>query len=354
MKMSKDSKKKKKFSSEEVSVFCEQIAMLLNSGIPLYEGIYMLFREMEDTKTKDVLQQLDKSMKSNQPFYQALQSTESFPDYMIHMVRVGETTGKLEEVMKALADYYERESDVKAGIKSAVTYPVVLFAMMSVIILVLVIKILPLFESMFLELNADVAQSSYHMLNIGMTLGKVVAVITWICLLGFFCLLLLYQTKQGEYKIHKFLTTFLLTHKLSEAMATGKFISSMALMLSSGIEIQKSMDIAYGASNNRKVKEKIKQCRMLLEKGEPLDDAIHETKILNGMESRLVVIAAKTGAQDLIFAKLSEQYNKKITMMLNRLSTTIETVLVVLLAVLVGAVLIAVMLPLVCMISSIG
>lgn len=352
--MANNHKKVTKFSSEEISVFCEQIAMLLNSGIPLYEGIYMLYSEMEDKKTKNILEQLDQSIKANETLYDSLMKTEAFPDYMIHMVKVGETTGKLEEVMQSLAEYYERESNVKAGIKSAIAYPAVLFAMMSVIIMVLVFKILPMFELMFFELNAEVVSSTKSMMNFGLAIGKGIAFITAFILILLIVILLWYRTKKGEVRIRRFMMNFRLTRKISEAMAVGKFISSMALMISSGIEMQKALDISYTATIHRKVKEKIKQCKSLVDKKLSLEEAIHESKLLVGMESHFVTIAAKTGAQDIAFRKLSEQYNLKITTMLHKISTTIETVLVVSLAVLIGGVLISVMLPLVSMISSIG
>ena len=343
-----------KFSSEETSVFCEQIAMLLNSGIPLYEGIYMLYSEMEEKRTKNILEQLEKSLKGNATLYDSLVKTQAFPDYMVHMVKVGETTGKLEEVMKSLADYYDRESEVKTSIKSAITYPAVLFAMMSVIIMVLVFKILPMFELMFLELNSEVVATTKSMMNYGIVAGKIIAILTLIALLLLILVLFWYQTKHGERIIRRFMMNFRLTRKLSEAMAVGKFISSMALMINSGIEMPRALDISYSASAHRKVKEKIKQCKSLIDKNVSLEEAIHETKLLVGMESHLITVAAKTGASDTAFEKLSVQYNTRITGMLHKLSTTIETILVVSLAVLIGGVLISVMLPLVSMISSIG
>ncbi len=349
-----NNKKVMKFSSEETSVFCEQIAMLLNSGIPLYEGIYMLYSEMEEKKTKNILEQLEKSLRGNTTLYDSLVKTQAFPEYMVHMVKVGETTGKLEEVMKSLADYYERESEVKTSIKSAITYPAVLFAMMSVIIMVLVFKILPMFELMFFELNSEVADTTKSMMNYGIVVGKVIAILTFVAFVVFIIVLCWYKTKKGERKLRSFMMNFRLTKKLSEAMAVGKFISSMALMINSGIEMPRALDISYNASSHRKVKEKIKQCKSLIDKNVSLEEAIHETRLLIGMESQLITVAAKTGASDTAFEKLSVQYNTRITGMLHKLSTTIETILVVSLAVLIGSVLISVMLPLVSMISSIG
>lgn len=314
----------------------------------------MLYSDMEDKRVKSVLEQINTSMNANETLYNSLQRTEAFPDYMIHMVKVGETTGKLEEVMKSLATYYEREGNVKASVKSAIAYPAVLFTMMAIIILILVFKILPMFEVMFIELNADVATTTHNMMQIGMNAGKILAGITCLALFVMLFIFSWYRTKRGEASIRRFLTNFRLTKKISDAIATSRFISSMALMISSGIETRKAIDIAYGASNNRRVKDKIKQCKLLMDKDISLDKAIHDTKILVGMESHLITVAAKTGAQDTVFEKLSEQYNTKVTTMLNKLTTSIETALVVILAVLVGGVLISVMLPLVSMISSIG
>ncbi|MBO7634758.1 MAG: type II secretion system F family protein, partial [Lachnospiraceae bacterium] len=115
--------KKKKFNSDEIAMFCDQIAMLLKGGISVYEGTYMLYSEMEDAKTKEVLRQIDLQVKENIPLYKALTATGAFPEYMVHMVEVGEKTGRLEDVMKSLAEYYERDSRVKAGLRSAIAYP---------------------------------------------------------------------------------------------------------------------------------------------------------------------------------------------------------------------------------------
>ena len=189
---------KKKFNSDEIAMFCDQIAMLLNGGISVYEGTYMLYSEMEDSKTKEILREIDEQVKENIPLYKALDSTGAFPEYMIHMVQVGEKTGRLEEVMKSLAEYYEREGRVKAGLRSAVAYPMILFAVMACIMVVLVWKILPMFERMFNELSSDVATSTENVLSAGLAAGRIIAVV--ICALFAVVLLVVLwsRTKTGS------------------------------------------------------------------------------------------------------------------------------------------------------------
>ncbi len=352
--MNNEAKGGKKLSADEIAVFCDQLAMLLNGGIPIYEGTYILYSEMDDKATKEVLKKVDEALKENLPLHEACKKADAFPDYMIYMIRVGETTGKLEEVLHSLCAYYERESMVAASIKSAVAYPVVLFSMMAVILLVLVWKILPLFENMFRELSTDIASATEGMMSFGMQAGKVIAIVTCTVLIIVLLIILWYQTKSGERFMKKFLVHFRLTKKLTVKIAIGKFLSSMSLMISSGMNITDALELAQESTDNNDIKERIIKCRDLYEAHKPLDEALRETKLVFGMEGRMLSVATKSGSTDVIFSKLSDQYNQSTTASLNKISSMIETIMVVVLSLLVGAVLLSVMLPLVSMISSIG
>lgn len=346
--------KTKKFSSDEISVICDQLAIMLNGGIAVFEAVHIMNTETDDKPSKAVIEMLDKDLSESIPLYEALERTNAFPRYMVHMVKVGETTGKLEEVMRGLADYYERESNIMTAIKNAVAFPIVLFAIMAVILLVLVWKILPLFESMFEELSADVSATAEKSLNFGMKAGTVIAVVT-LCVLAVIVLILLwYRTKAGERRIKDLLTNFRGTGKLARRMAVGKFLSSMSLMLSGGMNITEALELSLEVTTNKEVRAQIEKCRELYEKNAPFDEALREAGLTSGMEGHMVTVGVKSGATDEVFAKLSHQYNDEITAKLTKISSIIETVLVVILAVLVGAVLLSVMIPLVGMISSIA
>lgn len=148
-------KKQGKFTSEELEGFCRQIAMILKSGISLDEGVYMLFEEVEDKRTKEILGKIDDMLKDNETLYHAMKETGAFPAYLLNMVHIGEKSGKLEEVLEGMAVYYERETSMKDSIRNVIAYPMMMFAMIAVILLVLVLKILPMFQNVFHNLNVD-------------------------------------------------------------------------------------------------------------------------------------------------------------------------------------------------------
>ncbi len=346
--------KKKRFTSEETASFCDQIAMLLNSGIPLYEGAYILAEEVEDKRTKQVLTHIEEQVRENMPLFEALSNTGAFPDYMVHMVKVGETTGKLEDVLKSLAAYYERDAQVKDGIRSAVAFPVILFAMMAVIMLVMVFKIIPLFEGMFLELSAEVASSTKRMMDGGILAGKIMAGITCALLLFMFAGLFIYRTAAGERAIKRLATLFGPFRRLSERMATGQFVCAAGLMAVSGMDQGEALLMAQEGCTNRTVKMRIEKCKEFVGAGESFDEALRHSSLIVGRDNRMIGVAMKSGAMDEMLSKLGKQYDEKVSQSFSAMSGRIETAMVLVLAAMVGTVLISVMLPLVGMISSIG
>lgn len=352
--MANNQKDLKKFTSTEVSAFCEQIAILLNGGIPLYEGAYMLMNEVEDHRTKAVLKKLDDSLRDNLSFHESLEATNAFPAYMIYMVRIGELTGKLEDVMRSLSSYYERETRIKSSIRNVVSYPLMMFVMMAVVLFVLVVKILPMFEKVFDELNKNVAASSSNMMSFGLTAGKVIAIVMIVIFVFVAAILLWSRTKSGKDKIYQFSCVFFATKKVAKKLAIGKFISAMALMISSGMGTKEALELAETVIDHREVKKKIKDCMILVDDNGVLEDALKDTQLLSGMQGRMVSVGAKTGVIDVVFEKLSKQYDEEIEGVMNGISSTVETSLVITLSVIVGAILISVMLPLVSIISSIG
>lgn len=347
-------RKNKKLSSDELSVFCTQVSMLLTGGITLVEGIYIIHNEVDDKLTKETLRHIEESLEIGEEFYNALDKTHRFPEYMIYMVKIGETTGNLDSVLVALANYYERESQMKANIRNAITYPFVLFTIMSVVLYALVYRILPLFESMLFELSVSVSMSTDTLLTFGLSAGKYITIGIGLIFALLIFMIVWYSTEHGKEYLNNFLRRLYFTKKIMDMLDTGKFISSMALMISSGMDMEEALSITIESSNNKKIHNKIRTTIEYINKGLPIDEALRESNLIVGIDGRMLSIASKSGASDTMFIKLSKQYNDRTTISLNKISAYIDTTLVVSLSLMVGTVLLAVMIPLVNMISSIG
>ena len=159
----------KQLSQMEISAFCQQIAMVVNAGLPTYYGISILRDEAADEPTKALLSEIYTPMEGGATLYEALQATGQFPKYMVHMIELGETTGRLEEVLLSLSNYYEREAQIRDGIKKAATYPLIMTIMMIAVIMILIAKVLPVFSQVYEELGSDLtglARTLMHISNL--------------------------------------------------------------------------------------------------------------------------------------------------------------------------------------------
>ena len=341
------------FSPEEISIFCDQIAMILNGGIPIFEGTHIIYEEMDEGRTKDILKKVDDNVKSGLSFNEALKESGAFPTYMCEMVKIGEMTGKLEDIMHSLSSFYERENLVKNSIRSVISYPTVLLGMMAVILMVLVGKILPMFEDIFLELDGGTG-TTIGIMNTSILVSKIIVGVVLVLLAVLLIGIAWYKFKGGSAMITSILNNNPFSAGLADKISIGKFLATLAVMNAGGVEMTEAVKNAAKVVENKRTLAKIDKCVKLLEADEEPEIAFKETGLLNSLHSKMFGVARMSGSGDTILFKLVNRFDGDINSRLNSLASVIETILVVVLSIIVGAVLISVMMPLMSVIASIG
>ncbi len=343
---------KRKFSADEIATFCTQTAMLLNGGITLYEGMDLFYEEMEDSATKDVLKRVDDNLTAGNSLSNSLEETGAFPSYMIQMVEVGEKTGKLEDVLLGLASYYERESAVSAGVKNVIAYPIMLFSMMAVILLVLVLKILPMFETVFNELD-NKTEGTKAMMTTSLTAGRIAATVVFVVLAAVIAFMLIYRRKKGANDFSSIINNLPFAGKLAKRIGCGRFLAGLSVMVNSGMETGEAIEMAARLPEDKETCAMAKDACVFVNEGRPLDDVLCDSGILSGMEGRMLSVGLKSGVVDQVLEKLSMRHDDAIGEKLSGLSAKIEVALVIILSLLVGMILLTVMMPLISVIASI-
>lgn len=338
----------------ELSTFSAQVAMILKSGIPVAEGISIMYEDTENTQGHDILKGILDHVEAGEPLYAALASTGRFPKYMQDMVEIGEQSGKLDEVLDSLVEYYEREENITSSIRSAVTYPMVMIVMMILVIGVLVVKVLPIFNQVFAQLGSELTGFSRAVMDFGSSLGQYSAVIVGVIAVLVAALLIMRSTKAGRALFVRFKASFFLTRRLAAKIASGRFASAMAMMLASGMDTDRALDMVERLVDNPAIHEKITACRKLVSEGGSFSEALSKTEIFTGVYARMVSIGFKTGAADVVMKKLADGYEKEVDAQIGGMIGVLEPTLVAILSVIVGMILLSVMLPLMGIMSSIG
>ena len=341
-------------TSEELSVFCDQIALMLESGMTLKDGIDMLAEDeaKEDARVRPYSLMRDTVEETGSLYIAMKEREDEWPHYMIEMVGIGEETGRLEDIMRNLSSYYLREGKIKDAASSAVTYPLVLGVMMVVIIAVLLWRVMPVFRRVLGTLGVNPDGSSMRLMNIGTIAGWAVLALIAVMIVAVVTVVLLMKTKKRD-KVMKFLRNLLppvrrITHKLSSSRIAGM----LGMMLSGGFPIENAIDMAANALDDAESIEKVKAIRSKMDEGEPFADAISSTGLFTDFYNRILKIGSASGHEPQVMTKIAEVYEEQVEDDLSRLISLIEPVLVALLSIVIGAILLSMMLPMAGVMSS--
>lgn len=340
------SRKQKLLSEAEISAFCQQIGMVVKAGLPTYYGISILRDEASDEYTKAFLTKIYEPMEKGMTLGDAIADLDAFPEYMIDMVRLGEETGRLEEVLDSLSNYYEREADIKASIRHAVTYPLIMSLMMLVVIVVIITQVVPVFSQIYEELGSSLTGTALLLMNISNILNKYMfAFIIAFLLLG----LLVFafsRTPLGK--------TIFQRKGLAMTIAASRFANCMYLALSSGLDTDRSLEMAEKLIDNPYMLEKIKMCKTHIKHGEGFVKSLLLSGIFSKVYSSVITIGYKTGSMDDVMKNISDAYEEETDNRLRHFISMLEPTLIIILSFFIGLILISFLLPLLGIMSSIG
>lgn len=343
----------KPFSNLELSSFCGQIALILKSGISSMEGLTIMLEDASSSDEKSILEALLANMQETGSLYQALESLDIYPSYMLHMTQIGEETGTLDEVMQSLQNHYEREDSINKSIRNSITYPMIMTGMMAVVIIVLLVKVMPIFNQVFIQLGTEMTGFSRMLMNIGTAINRYS--IAFILILAAVAAFIFYGTRtaSGKNVFRNMGYKLKFTRAIYEEIAACRFASGMALTLSSGLNPERSMELVNSLNDDPVFQKKIDQCQSEVDNGNDLSQALFTSGMFTGVYARMASIGSKTGAMDQVMEQIAELYQDDIDTRMNNILAVLEPTLVIFLSLIVGVILLSVMLPLMGIMSSI-
>lgn len=327
----------KTLKNQELAALSSQLSMILKSGISSAEGISLLLEDAQDENERLLLQTISEELSQSWELSPALEKTGQFPRYFVHMTRIGEETGTLDDTMQALADHYEREYTISQSLKNALTYPLIMIGMITFIIVLLLTKVMPIFEQVFRQLGTEMTGISRGFLNLGVFLRDY-----W-----FIALLVLAVLGMGIFYYTR------KKYNLKPYICASRFAGCMSMALKSGLVPERGFDFAEEIIDDEVFRKKMKQAKESFESGDSLSAALQKSGIFTGTYARLLSIADKTGTIDEVMGQIADQYEEELHEKIQGLIASLEPTLVVILSCVVGMILFSVMFPLMGMMTSI-
>lgn len=343
----------KLWSKEEISSFCLELSLLLKAGLPAEICFSILAEEETDREKKTILEELYEKSGYGKTVYDSMSESGVFPVYMLNMIRMGEETGYLESVFRALSVYYDERRRMERELKETVVFPIVLLLMMLVVVGVLMTEVLPVFQDVFSQLGGTLSPIAMFFLNIGMTLRRGKMFLLFLAILVLFSALVIRfhndtKTKWNRFWNRKFASTN--TGRLYDAAA---FASAFAMGVSGGLDTDKALEMTESFCDT-KMQDRIKACRESALMGIPLTEALQEQALMKPMYCRMLSVGIKTGALDSALKEISRRTEEEAVVALRKMTARVEPAVVIILCVVVGVLLLSVMFPLVGIMQSMG
>lgn len=291
--------KQSKIPAAELAIFCQELYQLVQSGLPIADGLNMLLEDETDRRAKAWLTPLCAHAEEGMPLAQAMRQTEAFPDYMTDMVALAEQTGRLQDVLTALSAHYTRQDRMIDDVRRAFAVPIALFCVMLAVVFLLITQVLPVFSRVFAQIGVQMSPMAARLMHIGQVLSG----------------------------------------------------AGLGIAIVLGVVVVLAGKLCGGA---KQIDEKTALCMQKIADGGSTAQALSESGLFSARDGRLLALSERTGSMAETLEQVAERMQEDTLRRIDGYIGAIEPTIVILTALLAGVILLSVMLPLMSVMSTIG
>jgi type IV pilus assembly protein PilC len=343
--------------SKVLTTFTRQLATLIDAGLPLLRGLRVLEKQERNVTLRNTIGELAKSIESGSTFSEALaQHPKIFNRLFVNMVKAGELGGVLEVVLNRLAEFQEKAQKIKGKVKAAMFYPAAVIIVAIVILAVLTIYVIPKFKEVFKDLADGRELPGFTLFVLGVSDAiRGHAVLTLICLIVFFIAFMLFiKTKFGRKAWDKFKLKVPLFGPVISKVAISRFARTLGTLVSSGVPILQALTIVRETSGNVIVGNAIGAVHESVKEGETITAPLEASRVFPPMVISMVDVGEQTGALPEMLMKIADNYDDEVDNAVSAMTSLLEPIMIIFLGVVVGSIVIAMFLPLISLMDSIG
>lgn len=332
---------------QDLVIFSRQLSVTVSATIPLVQGLKILVGQTESPVLKMIISEIADDVEGGAKLSSALsRHPEVFSDFFINIIKSGETSGKLDEVLNYLADQQEKDYDLISKIKGAMIYPAFIVSGLVVVGALMMIFVIPQLTSILAETGVELPLSTRVLIFLS---GFLVA--WWwaliITIIGLVILLrILTREGKGKYLLDLLKFKLPIFGELFKRIVIIRFTRSLHTLTTGGVALIKSLEIVADVVGNEVYKELIKETILEVEDGNPIATVFLQSKDVPPMVSQMLNLGEKTGRMDDILDKLANFYTRELNNMVNNLVTLLEPLIMLVMGVAVGVLVSAIILPL--------
>jgi type IV pilus assembly protein PilC len=336
----------KKIKLDDLVVFSRQLATMIDAGIPLVNALGILAEQIENEGLRGIVGVVRQDIEGGMSFCDALaKHPVIFSDLFVNMVKAGEASGMLNEILDRLATFMEKQAALNRKIISSLVYPAVVVSMAIIITAVLLIKVVPTFKGIFESLGGTLPLPTQVLIFISDLLRKYF--LAGLLFLGVVVYLFkrFIKSPQGRYRFDKFTLKVPVFGPLLRKLAVAKFSRTFSTLVKSGVSVLSALDIVSKTSGNKLVEEAVVNCSKSVRNGEPISRPLAKSGVFPPMVTRMISVGEQTGQLEKMLSKIADFYDDQVDAAAGALTSLIEPLVIAFLGIVIGGIVIALFLP---------
>lgn len=342
----KNRKKRKKLKADEISHFCRQFAIIISSGINSITSLETLAKRTDNKVLAVEISRIVDSVRKGSTIADAmLDKNSKFPKLLGAMVSTGEETGTLEEILKNMANFYEREHRIMQKIKNASTYPIIVGILSFIMLFIFTSFIIPQMMVSIIDIGAELP----FMTKLIMTIGEFMSNFWWAILIvlgiGIYALMQYIKTPIGRAQKDKIINRIPLLGKGINAIVSMRFSRALYLFVSTGYPMLQGLDHIKASVNNSLAEKAVSEAKEGIIRGETLAENLEKSGYFDSVLIQMISIGEQTGQLETITNQMAEFYEHESDIYLSRMVAMIEPIMIIVVGIIVAILVLSVFLP---------
>ena len=344
-----------KLTELELSDLCREMSFLLRAGGSSADALTLLAEEEPRAELQSLLLEMSRQMDAGASLDQAFRQAGCFPDYLCSMLTVGVRTGRTEDTLSALADYYENRTDLERQVRASLLYPSILLVIMLAVVVILLVKVLPIFDAVYAELGGSLTGVAGGLLLLGRWLDKAMPLLCALLAIVVAALALFSAAPNFRNRVLAWWRRRFGNRGVAAKLNTARLAQALSMCLSSGVSMDEALQLSAGLLRDvPEAEANCNACARQLADGVSMATALHASGLLPAAQCRLLELGVKSGSDDVVMRQIADRLSQEAEAALEEKLGRVEPTLVLVTSLLLGLILLSVMLPLMHIMSAIG
>lgn len=326
--------------------FTRQMSTMFSAGLTIEKSLSNLAKEEKNKKFQKVLTRLANDIKKGFSLSEAMEQHPGvFNALYVSLVKAGEVSGTLHTVLDELSTYLEKIEDTRRKVWSALTYPFFIVFFLIIVVWVLFYYIIPQFQSVYANFNADLPGPTLVAISISEFIRDNIFFAFMLILAAVMTIFLIYLSDRGKYVIDSFILRFPVIGNMINNSIMSKFSRTFSILMASGVPIMETLELVENVVQNAVIESAVRKARIMVKEGYSVAGAFKKTEVFPPTLLQLISTGEETGDMDKLLGKAAEFFEKLVDSVIDRLTSLIEPILIIMMAGVVGSIIIVIYLP---------